>query len=222
MQRLALFDLDNTLVNRQRALEACLSVFCEERALGAEAVGWMRGALAQRAYPSDFAELRERFRLAEPVESLWAAYVRTLAANVECPGEILDGLDQLQGQGWSVAVVTNGAEDIQRAKLVRSGIASRINAYCVSGEFGVRKPDPLPLQVAARRCGRAIADGGWMVGDGLATDVAAGRAAGLHTIWVSNGKPWPEGPGRWPEPDHIAPHVLTALDHLLSLPGAPR
>lgn len=43
-----------------------------------------------------------------------------------------------------------------------------------------------------------------MVGDAAHADVAAGRAAGTRTGWVSHGRPWTDGP---------LPDVLGATVH---------
>jgi FMN phosphatase YigB (HAD superfamily) len=50
VQRLATFDLDNTLVNLNEAFQVWVSEFVEERDLGNEAVGWLI-ALNRAGYP---------------------------------------------------------------------------------------------------------------------------------------------------------------------------
>ncbi|MEU6795727.1 cation transporting ATPase C-terminal domain-containing protein [Nonomuraea wenchangensis] len=48
MQRLALFDLDNTLINLDEAFKVWSAEFAKEHALGAEATAWRAGLLPNR------------------------------------------------------------------------------------------------------------------------------------------------------------------------------
>ncbi|MEU4549144.1 HAD family hydrolase [Nonomuraea dietziae] len=120
---------------------------------------------------------------------------------VRCRPETLDGLARLRASGWKVAIITNGTADNQRGKIQQTGLATAVDAYALSGVEGIRKPDVGLFEIAARRCGTALADGGWMVGDHLVADVGVGRSAGLRTIWIDR--------GTWPEHDQTADHVVT-------------
>jgi putative hydrolase of the HAD superfamily len=123
MQRLALFDLDNTLVDRQLGFSAWAAEFADERQLGGEAARWLIAADRRGAGPRDhfFREVREHFGLAEPVEELWAAYRARMPGLVRCDPKVLDGLSQLRASGWRVGIVSNGTADNQLAKIERSG-----------------------------------------------------------------------------------------------------
>ena len=97
----------------------------------------------------------------------------------------------MRAAGWTVGVITNGAADIQRAKLESAGLAALVDGVCVSEEVGVRKPSLAIFQAAAVRCGATLAEGGWMVGDNAETDIEGGRSAGLRTLWIAAGRRWP-------------------------------
>jgi HAD superfamily hydrolase (TIGR01549 family) len=103
----------------------------------------------------------------------------------------MDGLFRLRASGWRVAIVTNGTADNQLGKIQRTGLAEAVDAYALSGIEGIRKPAVGLFEIAAKRCGAALADGGWMIGDHLVADVEGGHAAGLRTR------------------DHGANHVVT-------------
>nr|WP_245966904.1 HAD hydrolase-like protein [Sphaerisporangium album] len=60
-------------------------------------------------------------------------------------------------------------------------------AGALSGVEGIRKPDVGLFEIAARRCGTSLTDGGWMIGDHLTKDIAGGRNADLHTVWINRG-----------------------------------
>jgi len=203
VQRLALFDLDNTLVNLDEAFQVWAEGFAEEYDLDREAVDWLI-ALDRAGYPHRevfFAKVREHFALPEQVDELWSRYRQRMPYLVHCRPGVMDGLFRLRASGWKVAIVTNGTADNQLGKIQRTGLAEAVDAYALSGVDGMRKPDIDLFKVAAQRCGVVLADGGWMVGDHLVADIGGGRAAGLRTIWVDR--------GTWPGHDHDADHVVT-------------
>ena len=102
--------------------------------------------------------------------------------------------------------MTNGDADGQRAKLERLGLLPLLDACCISGELGIRKPDPRIFEVAASRCGRDLA-GAWMVGDGE-VDIIGARRAGIRSVWLHRGRTWPRADVK---PDHTAAGLLEAL-----------
>ncbi|MEU7649885.1 HAD family hydrolase [Streptomyces huasconensis] len=209
---LALFDLDNTLVDRQTALSDAITTLCCTRGFDAAIEQQMRTELADRATAGDFARLRETFALEVPATQLWQDYVRLMATAVTCRPEVLEGLAQLRAAAWTIGVITNGAGDIQRAKLAATGIAGLADGVAVSGDLEIRKPDLRLFQLAAARCGVNLADGGWMVGDNPAGDIGGGHQAGLRTIWL-RGRPWPDG---LPAAHHIVDNVTDAISILLN------
>ncbi|MEV7023229.1 HAD family hydrolase [Kitasatospora sp. NPDC093558] len=212
-------DLDDTLINRSSAVADWAADFSEVRQLSGEAAQILADALRERATLETFAALRAELGLPESAADLWGAYVAGIASRVECPPETLARLDMLRAAGWSVGVLTNGATDIQRAKLVATGILDRVDAVCISEEAGARKPDPRAFRTAAARCGHELSRDVWMVGDNLETDIAGASAAGLRSIWIT--------PGFAPvvsnvAPDHVAETLIEAADFLLALPEGSR
>ncbi|AWK10758.1 hypothetical protein DDQ41_19720 [Streptomyces spongiicola] len=65
VQLLALFDLDNTLSDRQGASEEWARAFSASRRLASDAERLTGGALRERAYPADFERLRASLSLGE-------------------------------------------------------------------------------------------------------------------------------------------------------------
>ncbi|MFD8530499.1 HAD family hydrolase [Streptosporangium canum] len=203
MQRLALFDLDNTLINLDEAFQVWAGEFAKKHDLGSEAIDWLI-ALDRAGYPhreAFFTKVRDRFTLPESVDDLWSRYRQRMPYLVRCRPEVMDGLSRLRASGWKVAIVTNGTADNQLGKIQRTGLAEAVDAYALSGVDGIRKPDIGLFEVAAKRCGAVLADGGWMIGDHLVADIGGGRAAGLRTIWVDR--------QTWPNQEHEADHVVT-------------
>jgi putative hydrolase of the HAD superfamily len=209
---LALFDLDGTLVDRQSAFSAAVAHLCRAHGFGPEVEAWMLAELADRANADDFVRLREAYSLTEPAAQLWQAYVDQVAAAVSCRPPVLDGLARLRETGWTIGIVTNGASDIQRAKLAATGLASLVDGVAVSGDIEVRKPDPKLFHLAAARCRTELSRSAWMTGDNPACDIGGGHQAGLRTIWLS-GRPWPDGV---PAPHHAVDYVTDAFAVLLT------
>ncbi|WP_326793976.1 HAD hydrolase-like protein (plasmid) [Streptomyces sp. NBC_00841] len=191
MARFALFDLDGTLVDRQTAVSDAVAALCRAHDFDAATEQRLRTDLIDRANPSDFARLHDAFGLAVPADQLWREYVDLMAAAATCRPEVLEGLAHLRAAAWTIGIVTNGAGDIQRAKLAASGLADLVDGVAVSGDLEIRKPDLRLYELAASRCGRSLADGGWMTGDNPAGDIGGGHQAGLRTIWL-RGRPWPD------------------------------
>lgn len=214
--RLACFDLDNTLIDRQAAFRAWASDFCAARGLGEEAVALLVH-LDQDGFASReevFGPARRALGLTEDTAALIARYrvdyPRYVAPAVDAARE----LARLRERSWRVALVTNGPVS-QHDKVARAGLASAFDALVVSAEVGVDKPNRAIFAEAARRCGTSLeaAEALFMVGDAPAIDVGGAWAAGMGTVWMRRGRRWPL---RAFQPDHVADSVGEAVDAILN------
>ncbi|MET8047789.1 HAD family hydrolase [Streptosporangium sp. NPDC005286] len=211
MQRLALFDLDNTLIDLDAAFLLWAQEFAEEHRLSRKAVDHLikldRNGLPHREL--FFAKVRERFKLSTSAANLWAAYRRRMPHLVECRPEVIAALTELRASGWRVGIVTNGTADNQLGKIQRTGLADAVDGYALSGVEGIRKPDVGLFEIAAKRCGMSLIGGGWMVGDHPVADIGGGQAAGLRTVWIDH--------GIWPHHGHSPDHVVTDVIHAMDI-----
>ncbi len=93
-------------------------------------------------------------------------------------------LRNLRSSGYRLGMITNGAPDLQRAKLEGAGLAPHFDIIVVSGEVGVGKPDPRVFELTLRaldvRPSEAV-----MVGDNPARDVLGAVSAGVRVVWVN-------------------------------------
>jgi putative hydrolase of the HAD superfamily len=97
------------------------------------------------------------------------------------------------GSRMPLALVTNGAARLQRAKLAQTGIADHFDVIVDSETVGVGKPSPEMFTVALQKLGLTPGDAA-MVGNDLRRDVAGARAAGVQPIWVHRpADGWVEG-----------------------------
>ena len=104
----------------------------------------------------------------------------------ECPrkGHLMphavDILDYLSDR-YSLTVITNGFEDIQRIKILSSKIESFFDHIITSQKAGYKKPAPEIFHYAMEMNGidhrNAI-----MIGDNLLTDIAGAKNASIDTI----------------------------------------
>lgn len=93
-------------------------------------------------------------------------------------------LDELRGRGIKVAVVTNMLADIQMEKLVRLGLAERVDFLVTSEEAGIDKPQRAIFDLAMRKCG-VQPDEALMVGDNFAHDIGGAHGADISGIWLN-------------------------------------
>lgn len=93
---------------------------------------------------------------------------------------------QLLRQSYRLALVTNGAADMQGEKIEAAGLAPTFDAIAVSGALGMGKPRPDIFAWALERLGVAATEA-VMVGNDLGRDIAGARNAGLPGIWIKRG-----------------------------------
>ncbi len=110
-----------------------------------------------------------------------------------------------------IGMITNGASDIQRAKILGSGLASYFDAILVSGEEGFGKPKPEIFRLAIDRLEVDEASA-VMIGDSLARDVVGAVGVGIKSIWIN--RSGVQANEAYPAPDAEL-HDLTTLAVLL-------
>ncbi|HVC67408.1 MAG TPA: HAD-IA family hydrolase [Acidimicrobiales bacterium] len=215
MTPLALFDLDNTLVDRQNAFERWARGFVADHSLPAEAFPCLLD-LDDDGFASRqtvFDGVRERFGLTGTTDSLIVDYRSEYPAYFVPDPRVRSALTRLREHGWRTGVVTNGPPS-QRDKLERAGLVDLLDGWCISDEVGVAKPDRRIFDEARRRCAHPDGKAGtvWMIGDTAVPDIAGGRGAGLRTIWMHRGRTWDGDAYR---PDAQAGTIAEAVEILL-------
>lgn len=195
------FDLDETLIDRTGAFREALLERLEKGGMPAE----KRGPALEAILALDERGKKERadfWRAAilkapalgwDPKElQRWGA--PAIAARLRPDPAVRAMLEGLRARGLKLALVTNGAGDHQREKLAKAGLTDLFQVLVISGEAGVRKPDPAIYRLALEQLGLSAAEV-LHVGDDPERDVEAARQAGLQVAWVE-GDVWPEGLAR--------------------------
>ena len=193
-----LFDLDNTLFDRDRAFTSWAETFVQTRLAPQddlrrrEALGLLLSldAHGYGSRPAMFATLKKAYPiLSESVDSLVEAFYRQLRDYVcldEGARRLLDTLDR---SGVPFGIVTNGSHR-QLHKIEALGLDTRATCIFVSEVFGCRKPEAA-IFLAAAACLQARPAEILFVGDDPEADVWGAHCAGMRTAWLHRGRAWP-------------------------------
>jgi putative hydrolase of the HAD superfamily len=99
--------------------------------------------------------------------------------------DVVPALEELRGR-YRLGVLANQPSDV-RSAMRRDGLEPFFEAWAVSDDLGVSKPDPrlfeLALELAGAEPGQAV-----MVGDRLDYDVRPAKAAGMRAVWMLRGE----------------------------------
>ena len=83
-----------------------------------------------------------------------------------------------------LGMITNGAPDIPRAKILGSELADYFDVILVSGEEGFGKPRPEIFRLAIDRLDVDEASA-VMIGDSLERDIVGAASVGIRGVWVN-------------------------------------
>lgn len=218
------FDLDETLLDRSKAVTIFAEEFFDQRSFLLEkelAKGLTKAEFIVQVHRLDgrgYTPREQFFTLLATEFSLSSVDARVLKESfydsvwvrpILVEGA-LRGIREYLDQGIRVGIVTNGSAAAQRQKMVSSGLAELVDACVVSEEFGAKKPDPTIFLAACERMkiepGRS-----WFVGDHPVNDVWGSCQVGFKTAWVHLGRDWPQ------ELEHC--YDLSAVDLIGVLDG---
>lgn len=207
-----LFDLDNTLVDRDEALTRIANALYDAQPTIHATLG--RSATVDRFLALDEGGLAGRDRLMQRTLGEWPGITQTHA-------EMLDWYGTLYGLSFRLepsvdtmlrdltkrsvpwGIVTNGSAN-QQETIDAVGFGKLTSCVVISGIAKVSKPDPkIFLQALASLSvepGRDIL----FAGDNPVADIGGAHAIGMSTAWVRRGREWTEPSFA---PDHQVDHV---------------
>lgn len=185
--RLAVFDLDGTLVDSAPDIAAAVNRMLARRgfaALAPQAVAAMVGdgvaPLMQRAFAAHGAT---------PDEAAAADYLRDYEANVLVETRLFAGIPEalaaLAAAGWRLAVCTNKPARATHLLLDALGIGHLFAAVGGGDSFAAHKPDPRHLAGTIAAAGGAPAES-LMVGDHH-NDMRAAAGCGVPALFAGWG-----------------------------------
>ena len=217
-----LFDLDNTLYDRDRTFVAWARWFVQDR-LGIQDRAEARTtvdslvALDARGYgPKDamFRQIKSQHpNLVEDVEILVTAFREQHLAQLVVDEQTTQLLDALTQGGVPWGIVTNGSRG-QLSKVRTLGLEGLTPCVVISEVAGCRKPDPEIFRLAAANLEIQPRDI-LFVGDNPEADIMGAARLEMQTAWLQRGREWP---------DHFASsppnHTIHSLSELLWVAGA--
>ena len=194
-----IFDLDNTLVNRKRAIETFSEKFIDHfidipnPADKPEIVRYFieadqDGYRGKKVFFQDLLENLKWKKEAAYQELLdyWEAefYVHT---------QLMDGAEDvlqfLKSRGLTLGLITNGTVYAQNFKIDHVGIRHWFDSIVVSDEVQVNKPDRKIFEIALERL-EARPEASVYIGDHPLNDMKGAQDAGLKTIWLEGFRVW--------------------------------
>ncbi len=202
--RWLLFDADNTLFDYDKAEAAALANSFQQfgldfdQATGAQ----YRTINAQIWHDYELGHITQQDLRAERFRRLFTAvhltvdaeaFSRQYLVNLSQAGHLLDGAETLLRRlaaSYHIAIITNGIASVQRPRLTASPIHDLVEAFVISEEVGVAKPDPAIFDVAFARMGQPAKAKVLIIGDSLSSDMQGGLNYGIDTCWYNPaGKP---------------------------------
>jgi putative hydrolase of the HAD superfamily len=210
---LLLCDLDDTLLDRVAIFRAWANEFASSQQMDQDLVDWLiaEDEAGYRPRADLWALVKDRLSLEGSVEDLVSSFQDQFVHFMRCEDSVVGALVEAREAGWAIAIVTNG-DAFQHHKVAHANLSPLVDAVCVSGVEGWRKPDPRIFELAAERCGVALSTS-WMIGDNPETDVGGAVACGIRSIWLPCGRDWPGDLGF--RPTHTANSFAEAVGHVL-------
>lgn len=206
-----LFDLDNTILDRNRSfggfVQAFLDTYLKDHPSNYEFYDRIM-ELDQDGYKDRrvlFGELLDELpwpskpQVSELMDYFMAEYVKQ-AKLMDQAIEVL----RYMRKKYKTGLITNGGTIVQHGKIDQLGIRDEFDVIVVSQDVGVKKPDQKIFEIAISKLGLQPRDC-IMIGDHPVNDIEGAAHAGIETIWFRMNQPWH---------DHIQAKPLRTITHL--------
>jgi phosphoglycolate phosphatase len=179
------FDLDGTLIDSRidlaHAVNAALAAADRPLKPPEQIAGFIGDGverLLARSFETDDAKV-----IGDALQVFRAHYRQHHLDHTRLYPGVMETIDHFRHK--ALAVVSNKSEEFSRLIIDGLGLGSRIAVVVGGGSAAALKPDPAPVHLALERL-RVAPARAVMVGDG-ATDIEAGRRAGMRTCAVTYG-----------------------------------
>ncbi len=208
-----LFDLDNTLIDREAAFIRFANHFYEKRLRNATTMTLAEAVARMVHWDEDgyvdreimFAQwLKEWPKAGLEPERLLSYYRSEMKQHVQPDADNNRFLADLNRQGVPWGIVTNGKTSTQHIACQAAGLDQLAPFIIVSEAAGYAKPDPRIFQDALNLTGLDSPEQVMFVGDNPRADIDGAHRFGMKTAWVRRGRQFPD---ELHPPDHIVDHV---------------
>ena len=190
MIKAIIFDLDNTLIDRQKAFKEMLErkfhiLFDDEELIQKminDILKWDNNGTVERI--DVFKKWAEVYHITiispEQLDKEWSNESGSVAFLFD---DVRDTLKELKKK-YKIAVLTNGNASSQRRKLNTINIYDLLDYSLVSSEYGVRKPDKKIFEYTAKQLDLKTEECSY-VGDNYKIDILGSRNAGMLPVFIS-------------------------------------
>ena len=187
-----IFDLDNTLINRQKAFIEMLNnkiietLPVDKKNLVDEAIRdilhWDDNGIVSRSVT--FANYCEKYQVTSMTSAELNDYWSSISGNeVYLFDDVLEIIAYLKPK-YRLAILSNGNAISQRRKLNATNILHDFEFSLVSGEVGIHKPDLRIYDYVVKKLNLEPSECVY-IGDNYAFDIEASNKAGLKAIFVN-------------------------------------
>ena len=190
MIKAIIFDLDNTLIDRQKAFKEMLErkfhiLFDDEELIQKminDILKWDNNGTVERIDVfKKWAEIYHITKISpEQLDKEWSNESGSVAFLFD---DVRDTLKKLKKK-YKIAVLTNGNASSQRRKLNTINIYDLLDYSLVSSEYGVRKPDKKIFEYTAKQLDLKTEECSY-VGDNYKIDILGSRNAGMLPVFIS-------------------------------------
>ena len=211
------FDLDNTLLDREAAFFRVAQAFYDEHLRVAASVTREDAIARLVRWDGDGYSNREEMRRQWLTEwpdtrlnmgSLTEWYRSTMQQKIEPDAEVNEFLAELNDRHLPWGIVTNGRGS-QRDKCRAAGLEQLAPFIIVSEEAGYEKPDLRIFRDALEATGLSEPQQAMFVGDNPVADIDGAKRFGMKATWIRRGRRYPAG---LQPADHIIDRVTDLLE----------
>jgi putative hydrolase of the HAD superfamily len=220
--RAALFDMDDTLIDRRSAYDEVYRVLYNQHEAIHGSTSWEEALeFFWTLSPDNATEPREAFLKIQEKwpgvtgdpDSHYNFYFSTMVKFMKVLPGAVDFIDWMNSSDVRWGVVTNG-DQFQHQKAEATGLDKKTPFVLASKLFGVNKPAPEVFMEAVRLLDidGIQTEEILFVGDNPYTDIIGAHGVGMKTAWIRMGRS--EYPDDAPAPDFIIDHVEELKPHL--------
>lgn len=214
-----LFDLDDTLLNRDRAVIEMFLIILKKcygnvddkikKQMLQSFIGYDKAAYGcndkTKVFDSLFDEFPPKYRIpSQDIQDFWNNHFPYCFSIHENTISLINTIKKYV----KVAIVTNGSTERQKAKIVNTGLNNYFDIIIISEEVGLSKPDKRIIELALREL-NVKSEEALLVGDDLVKDISGCQNANVRGIWYN--------PHNKKNETDIMPYAeIRSLDEILS------
>lgn len=207
-----IFDMDGLLVDSEPFAEAAMRSFLQR--YGHVLSDEVSVRLLGRRVPEAIQIVSEHYGLVEDAAELVTLYNEIRLAAIRGNLRPLPGAPEIiafgRDNGLRLALATSNTREHVDLSLTEAALANLFDAEATGEEVERGKPEPDIFLLAATRLG--VEPAACVVLEDSAAGIAAGKAAGMRTIWIPQSRS--DGLQAAPEPDARLDDLLQAISWL--------